>query len=113
MGNVERVNRLWVALIDGFTEENNKIIQHTAVMVKFILPDTMRNNIMTNDRETASWFYLNYLDFISTMGECRMINAADLSEKIVELIPYKLIPCTDKAAVRENYDKNIFGFISK
>jgi hypothetical protein len=85
----ERVNRVWIALIDGFTEENGQNIHHMARMVKFNLPESEGGKTLTNDRETAEWFYLNHLDLFSTMSDDRMINASDLPEAIVQLIPYK------------------------
>jgi hypothetical protein len=108
-----RINRTWVALIDGRTKENEEYISHTACMVKFEMPEneaTIKRNI-TNNVHDVIWFYLNHLDQWSTMSEDRMINAADLPEEIVKLIPYKNIPWTEENAIIENYQKrSLYGF---
>jgi hypothetical protein len=102
-----RVNRLWVAMIDSRTKENDEYINHTACMVKFEMPENevTQNRSITNTKGNAIWFYLNHLDMWSTMSNDRMINAADLPEEIVNLIPYKQLAFRDGIATIKDYKK--------
>jgi hypothetical protein len=100
---IVRANRTWVALLAGRTIEGDNVIHHDGCMVKFEMPEGVYVNAkeLQNNQGDVMWFFLNRLDHFDTMSKDRMINAEELPDGVIELIPY--FKYCGKPATIENY----------
>jgi hypothetical protein len=105
---IERENRTWVVLLAGYTKEGENVIHHNAALRKFEMPEKLmvNNKELKNNQGDATWFFLNRLDLFDTMTRDRIINAADISKEIVDLISYYQL-VNNKDATIKNYDPAI------